>query len=80
MPSPTLPQGKTLNNPDELARSFEQLGLYTDPALAELRCLWRQTWQAAAYYWRAMRVWVRTEIAKTTRGISGHAVDPSAVL
>jgi MoxR-like ATPase len=34
MPSPTLPQGKTLNNPDELARSFEQLGYITDPALA----------------------------------------------
>ena len=34
MPSPTLPQGKTLNNPDELARHFEQLGYITDPALA----------------------------------------------
>ncbi len=34
MPSPTLPQGKTLNNPDELARNFEQLGYITDPALA----------------------------------------------
>ena len=34
MPSPTLPQGKTLSNPDELARSFEQLGYITDPALA----------------------------------------------
>jgi MoxR-like ATPase len=34
MPSPTLPQGKALNNPDELARNFEQLGYITDPALA----------------------------------------------
>jgi MoxR-like ATPase len=34
MPSPTLPKGKTLNNPDELARGFEQLGYITDPALA----------------------------------------------
>jgi MoxR-like ATPase len=34
MPSPTLPQGKTLKNPDELARNFEQLGYITDPALA----------------------------------------------
>jgi MoxR-like ATPase len=34
MPSPTLPPGKTLKNPDELARSFEQLGYITDPALA----------------------------------------------
>jgi MoxR-like ATPase len=34
MPSPTLPQGKTLNSPDELARNFEQLGYITDPALA----------------------------------------------
>jgi MoxR-like ATPase len=34
MPSPTLPQGKALTNPDELARNFEQLGYITDPALA----------------------------------------------
>jgi MoxR-like ATPase len=34
MPSPTLSQGKAVNNPDELARSFEQLGYITDPALA----------------------------------------------
>jgi len=34
MPSPTLPQGKAVKNPDELARSFEQLGYITDPALA----------------------------------------------
>src|SRR5689334_12305592 len=34
MPSPTLPQGKTLRDPDELARGFEQLGYITDPALA----------------------------------------------
>ena len=34
MPSPTLPKGKTLHDPDELARSFEQLGYITDPALA----------------------------------------------
>jgi MoxR-like ATPase len=34
MPSPTLPQGKALNNPDELARNFEQMGYITDPALA----------------------------------------------
>jgi MoxR-like ATPase len=34
MPSPTLPQGKALNNPNELARNFEQLGYITDPALA----------------------------------------------
>ena len=34
MPSPTLPKGKTLRDPDELARGFEQLGYITDPALA----------------------------------------------
>ena len=34
MPSPTLPQGKAVKKPDELARSFEQLGYITDPALA----------------------------------------------
>jgi len=34
MPSPTLPKGKTLTDPVELARSFEQLGYITDPALA----------------------------------------------
>jgi MoxR-like ATPase len=34
MPSPTLPQGKAVKNPDELARGFEQLGYITDPALA----------------------------------------------
>jgi len=34
MPSPTLPKGKTLSDPGELARSFEQLGYITDPALA----------------------------------------------
>ena len=34
MPSPTLHKGKTIDNPQELARSFEQLGYITDPALA----------------------------------------------
>jgi MoxR-like ATPase len=34
MPSPTLPKGKAVKNPDELARSFEQLGYITDLALA----------------------------------------------
>lgn len=34
MPSPTLPQGKAVKNPDELARGFEHLGYITDPALA----------------------------------------------
>jgi MoxR-like ATPase len=31
---PTLPQGKTLHEPGEIARGFEQLGYITDPALA----------------------------------------------
>jgi MoxR-like ATPase len=30
---PTLPQGKTLREPGEIARGFEQLGYITDPAL-----------------------------------------------
>src|SRR5579871_3530097 len=34
MPSPTLPKGKTIRDPGELAQSFEQLGYITDPALA----------------------------------------------
>src|SRR4249919_129058 len=34
MPSPTLPKGKTIREPGELARGFEQLGYITDPALA----------------------------------------------
>jgi MoxR-like ATPase len=34
MPSPTLPKGKTVRDPGELARNFEQLGYITDPALA----------------------------------------------
>src|SRR4029077_5256012 len=34
MPSPTLPEGKTIRDPDELARGFERLGYITDPALA----------------------------------------------
>ncbi len=34
MPSPTLPQGKTVRDPSELAGSFEQLGYITDSALA----------------------------------------------
>lgn len=34
MPSPTLHQGKKIDNPQELARGFEQLGYVTDPALA----------------------------------------------
>jgi len=31
---PTLPKGKTLNEPSEVARGFEQLGYIADPALA----------------------------------------------
>jgi len=34
MPSPTLPAGKAVRDPGELARSFEKLGYITDPALA----------------------------------------------
>ena len=34
MPSPTLHKGKTIDNPQELGRGFEQLGYITDPALA----------------------------------------------
>lgn len=34
MPSPTLPKGKTVREPGDLARGFEQLGYITDPALA----------------------------------------------
>lgn len=34
MPSPTLPPGKTVSNPAELAGNFEQLGYITDAALA----------------------------------------------
>ena len=34
MPSLTLHQGKTVRDPQELARGFEQLGYITDPALA----------------------------------------------
>jgi MoxR-like ATPase len=34
MPSPTFPKGKTIRDPEELARGFEQLGYITDPALA----------------------------------------------
>jgi MoxR-like ATPase len=34
MPSPTLPKGKTIREPGELVRGFEQLGYITDPALA----------------------------------------------
>lgn len=34
MPSPTLHKGKTIDNPQELARAFEHLGYITDPALA----------------------------------------------
>ena len=34
MPSPTLHQGKTIDNPQVLARGFEELGYITDPALA----------------------------------------------
>jgi MoxR-like ATPase len=34
MPSPTFPKGKTIRDPGELARGFEQLGYITDPALA----------------------------------------------
>jgi MoxR-like ATPase len=34
MPSPTLPKGKTIRDPGELARGFEQLGYITDHALA----------------------------------------------
>ena len=34
MSSPTLPKGKTIHDPGELASSFEQLGYIADPALA----------------------------------------------
>lgn len=34
MPSPTLPAGKAVRDPGELARNFEKLGYITDPALA----------------------------------------------
>src|SRR6476660_3608617 len=34
MPTPTLPKGKTVRDPGELASGFEQLGYITDPALA----------------------------------------------
>lgn len=34
MPSLTLPKGKSVSNPGELARGLEQLGYITDPALA----------------------------------------------
>jgi MoxR-like ATPase len=34
MPSPTLRKGKTIHEPGEVARGFEQLGYITDPALA----------------------------------------------
>ena len=34
MPAPTLPKGKAVHDPGELARQFEQLGYITDPALA----------------------------------------------
>ena len=34
MPSPTLPAGKAVRDPGELAQNFEKLGYITDPALA----------------------------------------------
>ena len=34
MPTPTLRKGKTIHEPGEVARGFEQLGYITDPALA----------------------------------------------
>lgn len=34
MPSPTLPKGKAVHDPGELAENFEKLGYITDPALA----------------------------------------------